>query len=52
MLKNKFSSYCQLLKMIYGHLYNEMQEEAAEVMYKLVTPIQREFPQTAKFVDR
>lgn len=37
---------------IYGHLYNEMQEEAAEVMDKLVTPIQVQFPQTAKYAER
>jgi len=31
---------------IYGHLINEMQEEAAQIMDRLVTPIQVDFPVT------
>jgi integrase len=33
---------------VYGHLYHEMQGEAAKVMDKLVAPILVELPQGAK----
>ena len=33
---------------IYGHLINEMQEEAARIMDELVTPIQVELRETSK----
>lgn len=37
---------------IYGHLYKEMQDEAAEVMDKLVTPIAVQIPQQPVKVSR
>ncbi len=33
---------------VYGHLYHEMQGEAAEIMDKLVTPVRIELPQGTK----
>jgi hypothetical protein len=35
---------------VYGHLYHEMQGEAAEIMDKLVTPILVTLPQEARQV--
>ena len=37
---------------LYGHLYHEMQDEAAKIMDELVTPIKVKLPGDADFTDK